>query len=40
MYCAITNIQKKWNMPIPNWALTICQLDIRFEGMLKLASKN
>lgn len=37
IYCATQNVQKKWNMPIANWALSICQLDIHFEGRLKLA---
>lgn len=37
LYCAVTNIKRRWNTPLPNWALTICQLDICFEGRLKLA---
>lgn len=37
MCCAITNIKRKWSMPLANWALTICQLDIYFEGRLNLA---
>lgn len=37
IYCAAMNIKKKWNKPIQNWALSICQLDIHFEGRLNLA---
>jgi len=29
-------VKKKWNMPIRNWALTISQLDIYFEGRLNV----
>ena len=36
IYLAIQNIIKKWNQPIPNWSLTISQLDIYFENRLKL----
>ncbi len=35
MFCAIKQITAKWNMPIPNWALTISQLDIYFPDRLK-----
>lgn len=36
LYCACQKIGEKWNMPLPNWALTISQLDIYFDGRLKL----
>lgn len=36
VYCACQNISRKWTMPVQNWALTISQLDIYFEGRLKL----
>jgi len=36
VYCAYQRIQEKWNQPLPNWALTISQLDIYFEGRLKI----
>lgn len=39
IYCAAMNIKKKWNAPLANWALSICQLDIHFEGRLKLSLK-
>lgn len=35
VFCAIKQITAKWNMPIPNWSLTISQLDIFFPGRLK-----
>lgn len=35
MFCAIKQITAKWNMPVPNWALTISQLDIYFPDRLK-----
>jgi len=35
VFCAINQITEKWNMPIPNWALTISQLDIYFPNRLK-----
>jgi putative transposase len=34
VFCAIKQITAKWNMPIPNWALTISQLDIYFPDRL------
>lgn len=34
VFCAIKQITQKWNMPIPNWALTISQLDIFFPDRL------
>lgn len=36
IYLAIKNISKKWQMPVPNWSLIVGQLDIFFEGRLKL----
>lgn len=36
IFLAIKNISKKWNQPIQNWSLIIGQLDIFFEGRLKL----
>lgn len=37
MYLATQNIEKKWTMPIKNWALILSQLAIRFEGRLNLS---
>ncbi|CAG37917.1 probable transposase (partial length) [Desulfotalea psychrophila LSv54] len=34
LYLGIQNASKKWTMPIQNWALTISQLVIYFEGRL------
>ncbi len=34
LYLANERITKKWTMPIPNWALILNQLAIRFEGRL------
>jgi transposase-like protein len=34
IYCAIKQISAKWNKPIPNWALTISQIDIYFPNRL------
>lgn len=36
VYCACQKITEKWRMPLANWALTISQLDVYFEGRLKL----
>jgi len=36
VYCACQKITLKWTAPLQNWALTISQLDIYFEGRLKL----
>lgn len=36
IYSAITQIKKKWTMPVQDWALTISQLDIYFEGRLNV----
>jgi transposase-like protein len=35
VYCACRKIAEKWTAPQQNWALTISQLDIYFEGRLK-----
>lgn len=31
LFMSITNIAKKWNQPMHNWALTLSQLAIKFE---------
>ena len=36
IYLATRNIMKKWTSPIQNWAITVQQLSIIFEGRLKL----
>jgi transposase-like protein len=36
IYAAIQQIKKKWNMPVRDWAETISQLDIYFEGRLNI----
>ena len=36
IYCAIQQIQKKWNMPVHLWAETISQLDIYFADRLNV----
>jgi putative transposase len=36
VYCVCQKVAEKWTTPLPNWALTISQLDIYFEGRLKL----
>jgi len=36
IYSAYERIKSKWNQPMPNWALIISQLDIYFEGRLKI----
>jgi len=36
LYSAIQQIKKKWNMPVREWAETISQLDIYFEGRLNV----
>lgn len=36
IYSAYTRIKDKWNQPMHNWALIISQLDIYFDGRLKL----
>lgn len=36
VYCACQKIAQKWTMPLRNWALTISQLDVYFEGRIKI----
>ena len=36
VYCAIKKAERNWTTAIPNWALTISQLDIFFPGRLKI----
>lgn len=36
LYSAIQQIKKKWTMPVREWAETISQLDIYFEGRLNV----
>ena len=36
VYCAIKNIQKKWNQPIQNWAETMSQLDVAFPNRINI----
>ena len=36
IYCACQRIKEKWNQPLHNWALIVSQLDIYFEGRLKI----
>ncbi|MBL8675838.1 MAG: IS256 family transposase [Alphaproteobacteria bacterium] len=38
VYCACQKIVEKWTAPLQNWALTISQLDIYFEGRLQLGA--
>ena len=34
LFCAINKITAKWSQPIPNWAMTISQLDIFFPNRI------
>lgn len=36
IYLVTKNIEKKWNMPLANWSLTVSQLSILFGERLKL----
>lgn len=36
VYCACQKIAQKWTAPLQNWALTISQLDVYFQGRLRL----
>lgn len=38
LYLAIQDVMKKWSMPLSNWALTISQLAVMYEGRLTLES--
>ena len=40
VYCACQKIAEKWTTPLQNWSLTISQLDVYFEGRLKLQLAN
>lgn len=35
LYLTVVNLEKKWTMPLPNWALTFSQLFIMFEERLR-----
>jgi hypothetical protein len=37
IYCACEKIKGRWNQPLQNWALTIGQLALHFEGRLNLS---
>lgn len=37
VYCACQKIAEKWTAPLHNWALTISQLHVYFEGRLNLS---
>lgn len=37
IYLAYRNIRKKWTSPLQNWAMTVSQLSIWFEGRIKLS---
>ena len=36
IYAAVMQIKKKWTMPVRDWAMTISQLDIYFQGRLNV----
>jgi transposase-like protein len=36
LYLAIKGVARKWTSPIQNWASTISQLAVFFEGRVKL----
>lgn len=38
IYLATQNIQKKWTMPLNNWAITVSKLSIIFSDRIKLLS--
>jgi transposase-like protein len=38
LYLAIQDVMKKWTMPLANWALTISQLAVMYEGRFNLAA--
>ena len=38
VYCAIQKIAERWTAPLQNWALTISQLHVYFQGRLQLGS--
>ena len=36
LFLAQQNISKKWTQPLHNWAVTVSQLAIVFEGRIKI----
>ncbi len=36
VYCACQKIAEKWTAPLQNWALTISQLHVYFEGRIQI----
>jgi putative transposase len=36
IYAAILQINKKWTMPVREWAMIISQIDIFFQGRLNV----
>jgi putative transposase len=38
LYLAIQDVMKKWTMPLANWALTISQLAVMYEGRFVLTA--
>jgi putative transposase len=38
LYLAIQDVMNKWTMPLANWALTISQLAVMYEGRFDLAA--
>ena len=38
LYLAIQDVRKKWTMPLANWALTISQLAVMYEGRFDLTA--
>ncbi len=38
LFLAIQDVMKKWTMPLANWALTISQLAVMYEGRFNLAA--
>ena len=38
LFLAIQDVMKKWSMPLANWALTISQLAVMYEGRFNLES--
>ena len=40
IYTGIIAVTKKWNMPLPDWQLTISQLDIMFPNRINFDIMN
>ena len=38
LFLAIQDVMKKWSIPLANWALTISQLAVMYEGRFNLES--